>query len=277
MLERLVEPLEPPHAARRHPFVSDGTEMTIALGLVQDLEEERACLAGPFVQPNARENHERSRAEKPWREWGNEVSELCLGPPRVAGFEVQVRRLHRPTHRIVPTGRGCQLLRAVEEERGGSGRPTSPRMVGRALDDGCHRLVGLVDRRRQLPCPGFGILEQLREPHMDLVAAKRVARLVRTRGEQRMREADPTSVELHEAGSECRRQPDIARDPGAASVTAMVGCACAEAASRKSRLSAGSARSLSRTRSCSDSGTGRGWPASIETSERWSMRTISSA
>ncbi len=100
---------------------------------------------------------------------GRQVSELCLGPPRVAGLEVQVRRLDRPTDSIVPTGRRGQLLRAVEKERGGSGRPTPPRMVGCALDDGCHRLIGLVDRRRQLPRPGFGILEQLREPHVDLV------------------------------------------------------------------------------------------------------------
>ena len=278
MLERLVEPLEPPHAARRHPFVSDGTEMTIALGLVQDLEEERACLAGPFVQPNARENHERSRAEKPWQEWRNEVSELCLGPPRVAGFEVQVRGLHRPTHRIVPTGRGCQLLRAVEKERGGSGRPTPPRMVGRALDDGCHRLVGLVDRRRQLPRPGFGILEQLREPHVDLVAAKRVARLVRTRGEQRMREADPTSVELDEAGVRVQAPGrPRARLPKPLPSLQWSGARVPKRRAGSHGSPAGSARSLPRTRSCSDSGTGRGWPASIETSERWSMRTISSA
>jgi hypothetical protein len=84
--------------------MSDRTEMTIALSLLNDLEEERACVAGTFVQPNPREDHERSRAEKPGWEWGNEVSELCLGPPRVAGFEVQVRGLNRPTDRIVRTG-----------------------------------------------------------------------------------------------------------------------------------------------------------------------------
>ena len=59
-------------------------------------------------------------------------------------------------------------------------------------------------------------------------------------------------------------RPASRSTPDAASVTAIVGCACAAAASRKSRLSGGSARSRPWTRSCSDSGTGNGCPASTE-------------
>ena len=47
---------------------------------------------------------------------------------------------------------------------------------------------------------------------MDLGATQRIGRLVGTRGEQRVREADPVAVELDDTGLESGRQTDVAVD-----------------------------------------------------------------
>ena len=67
VLERFVESLEHPDAARGDAFVRDGERLAIVAGLVDDLGEELRGLVGRLVEANAREHHQCARPLRPGR------------------------------------------------------------------------------------------------------------------------------------------------------------------------------------------------------------------
>ena len=77
-----------------------------------------------------------------------------------------------------------------------------------------HRLVRRTDRRGQLPCPRFGVVEELCKPSVNLGPSSPIGRLVRARGEERMREADPALVELDDPRLERGAKACLSIDSG---------------------------------------------------------------
>ena len=75
------------------------------------------------------------------------------------------------------------------------------------------RLVRRLDRRRELPRARFRVLEELGEPGVNLGAPGALGDLVRARGEEWVREADPVVVELDDLRLERRAKPDVWIDP----------------------------------------------------------------
>ena len=180
-------------------------------------------------------------------------------------------RPRRPAARLPRLIRRCQACGSVEEERGLSRRAARPGVASCVLERSRDGFVGGSAGCGELPCPRLGILEQLGEPRMHLCTPPGVGALESARGEERVREPDPLAVDLDHARLECRRESDRRAMPEAVSVIATVGWACAAAAIRKSRLSGGSASKRPWTRSCSESGTGTGCPASTEVPVRVSV------
>ena len=77
-----------------------------------------------------------------------------------------------------------------------------------------HRLVRGTDRSRQLRCARFGIVEELCKPSVNLGTSSPIGRLVRARGEERMRKADPALVELDDPRFERGAKARLTIDPG---------------------------------------------------------------
>ena len=204
---RLVEPLERSQKrARGNAFVGDGEDLAVVLGLVDDLEEELDGLVWRLVRcgcVRARTSAVARRGARRQR-GGDHRSELCLGATRVARLEVEVRGVDGPPHRVVRTVGGRQLAGTVEEERRRSRRTTRARMPRGLLESRRDCLVGLVDRRGELPGSRLGIVEQLGEARVDLCTTLRICRLEGACGEQRVREADPIALGLDDASLESR-------------------------------------------------------------------------
>ena len=184
MSQCVVEPLEPPEAAGRDAFVGESECLTIGTRQVDDLLEELPRLVGRLVEADACEDDERPRQFRAGLERCDHLAKLGLGSARVTGLEVEERRLDRPPNLLGSSiGRG-QLPGAVEEEGRRSQGSTCARVAGRILERGGHRLVRLVDGGGELPRAGLRIIEQLRQPGVDLLATHEVGGVVRTRGQQ---------------------------------------------------------------------------------------------
>ena len=178
VLQRLLESLEDPDAAGGHAFVSDAERLAIVARLVEDLEKERLGLVGPFVQPDAREKHERPGAKPPRREGSEDVSKLRLRPSRVAGLEVEVGGVHRATHGIprdAPGGSAAPPGRGAAQQ--GAARHAIAR-ARRGLECCCDRLLRPVDRSGQLPGARLRVLKKVCESSVDLRASARIGGLV---------------------------------------------------------------------------------------------------
>ena len=131
----------------------------------------RAPRRAPRTCGCVRARHSALARLQPGRQRRDQVPELRLGSPRVAGLEVEVRGFDRPPQRVVGRSRRRQLARAVEEERRRPRRAPRARVLRGVLERRRDRLVRLVDRRRELPGARLGILEQLGEPGVDLRTA----------------------------------------------------------------------------------------------------------
>jgi hypothetical protein len=108
----------------------------------------------------------------------------------------------------------CQLTRSVEQKCCGSRRTSRPRVVCRLLEHRRDGLVGLVDRRCELPRPRFWIFKKLREPAVDLASPDRIGGLVGAGGEEWVREPDSLAVELDDPSLQRRRQAELTPDSG---------------------------------------------------------------
>jgi len=127
---------------------------------------------------------------------------------------MQVRGVHCTAKRLVGKVGRRQLARAVEKKGGRPRSASSPRMQRGRLECKRDGLVRVFDRRGQLPCTRLRILQELGEPGVDLGAAYGIGRLVRPRGEQRVREANPVALELDDPRLERRRQTRAAPHAG---------------------------------------------------------------
>ena len=77
-------------------------------------------------------------------------------------------------------------------------------MLRRLLKSSGNRVLRLVDRRRELPRPCLGIVEQLGEAGVNLCTAPRICRLKGACREQRVSEANPIAFGLDDASLESR-------------------------------------------------------------------------
>ena len=109
---------------------------------------------------------------------------------------MEVRGVDRAAQLVVGTGSGSQLTCPVEQKGAGTWGAAEPGTARGVLERSCDDVVRLVGGRGQMPSSRLGIVDELRQPRVHLGTAKRTCHLVRTRREQRMREADPVAVEL---------------------------------------------------------------------------------
>ena len=143
---------------------------------------------------------------------------------RRAGVRSQARSSRSAAGRGAPRARACRAASSSDGRHGfvRLSRPPRPAATREPRDRRGARRVARGSRRRRA----------------------RIGDLVRAGGEERVREPDPLTVELDDSRVERRgRALRIGRRQTAASTTFVVGCACAAAASRYSRLAAVSARS----------------------------------
>ena len=210
----VVEPLEPPEAAGRDSFVGESKCPTIGTCQVDDLLEELPGLVGCFVEADACEDDERPRQFRAGLERADHLAKLGLGSARVTGLEVEECRLDRPPNLLGSPIGWRQLPGAVEEEGRRPRGSTCAGILGGILERGGHRLVRLVDGGRELPRARLRIIEQLREPGVDLLATHEVGGVVRTRGQQRVSEADPVAVDFDDPCSDRGNETRLAIDPG---------------------------------------------------------------
>ena len=117
--------------------------LSVSLRLLHDLKEELGGFAGSFVGSDLGENHQRSRSLEAGSQRVDHLTNLCLCAPRVAGLEVQIRRVHRPPPFILGPIVGRQLSGAIEQERCRPRRPPRSRTTRRLVDDRRNLLVGL--------------------------------------------------------------------------------------------------------------------------------------
>ena len=125
----VVEPLEPPDAAGRDPFVGESQCLTIGTCQVDDLLEELPGLVGRFVEADASEDDERPRQFRAGLERCDHLAKLGLGSARVTGLEVEECRLDRPPNLIGSSIGRRQLPGAVEEKGRGSRGSTCARIA----------------------------------------------------------------------------------------------------------------------------------------------------
>ena len=117
-----------------------------------------------------------------------------------------------PPKRIIAACDGRQLVGPIQKERSRPQPATSPGVSCGVLERTRYVLVLLVDRCCELPRARLGVVEELRESLVDLTPANRVGSLVRTGGQQRMREADPRPVESDDPRLERWCQPLVGTD-----------------------------------------------------------------
>jgi len=196
--DRFAEPLPQPEEARGHAFMRLRERLAISLGLVDRLEEELGGLRLHLVGPDAREPDERPRPFRSGRQPVDDRTELRLRPGRIARLEVEVRSVNRAAQLIVGTGSGSQLTCPVEQKGACTGRAAESGTTRGVLERSCDDVVRLLGGRGQMPSPRLGIVDELRQPGVHFGTAKRTCHLVGARCEQRMREADPVAVELHD-------------------------------------------------------------------------------
>ena len=159
MARTLVEPVQRVVQRRCDAFVSGGEYLAVLPGLCNDLEEELRRLFGVLVGADPRQRPQSARSLLARRQRRDERLKLRLRPPRIARLEVQICGLDGPADGVFAAHSRGQLLSAVEEERRGSRRTAPSRVVSCVLDGPRDGLVGLVDRRRELPRSGLGIFE----------------------------------------------------------------------------------------------------------------------
>ncbi len=115
-MQRIVESLVRPHAARSHALVSECERLPIVARLVDDLGKELSRLVGLFVEADARKHHQRSGPLRARGQWDDQVTQLCLRAPRVAGLEVEVGSVHSASHGSFTHLCRGQLSGALEQE-----------------------------------------------------------------------------------------------------------------------------------------------------------------
>ena len=213
VLDRPVEALEDPDAARRHALMGGRKRLAVVAGLVDDLREQLARLGRCLVQANARKDDERSRAQRAGLQRGDQLVEPRLRSPRVSGLEVEIRGRDPPTDGLVSLVRRRELARSVEEQCRRTQRAASTSVVGGVDEDLGDFRLRLGDARGELPRTRLQVFEQFREARMHRTSTQWVGDLVRARCQERMREADPLSVELHQPRLERWGKARVARYP----------------------------------------------------------------
>jgi hypothetical protein len=209
----LREALVEPGMARGDSFVCDGQRGEIVVRFGDHVEEEVDRLVRRVVGPDPREHVARPCPPRTRAEPGNQLAQLRFRTRRVAGLEVEVRRIDRaPGRGLRQLGRS-ERSRLIEEECRRAEGATRLRALRGLLERERDVFVGVSDGSGELPGPLLRVLEQFRQTSVDVPASRPIGGLVDGCRQERVREPDPIQVELDDACVQGRKQPGFAADP----------------------------------------------------------------